>query len=70
MAEQLQHGAVCPGYFLELMAIDKFAFEHGGERILVGPGIDIRTHLNILASVPADCGDSMDCMGGNPMTMP
>jgi hypothetical protein len=70
MAEQLQHGAVCPGYFLQLMAVDKFAFHHEDELILVDPGIDIRTHLNILTSVPADCGDGMDCLGGSPMTMP
>jgi hypothetical protein len=42
------------GYFLELFAVRRFAFEHAGERLPVSPGFDLRTHLNIVTSVPAD----------------
>jgi hypothetical protein len=59
MAMDLVPGAVCPGYFLELLAIDAFAFEHEGQRILVDPGLDIATHVNIVTSVPMD-----GCMPG------
>ncbi len=41
-----------PGYFLELQAIDTFAFSHGNESIPVTPGIDIATHVNIVGSFP------------------
>jgi hypothetical protein len=62
MAEQLQAGAVCPGYFLELFAIDAFAFEHEGQRILVDPGLDIATHVNIVTSAPmGGCGGGGSC---------
>lgn len=40
------------GYFLELQAVDKFIFRHSGEDILVKPGIDISTHVNIVGSFP------------------
>ena len=53
MPSELVPGAACPGYFIELFAIDRFAFEHEGQRILVDPGIDIATHLNIVTSFPA-----------------
>jgi hypothetical protein len=53
MAMDLVPGAVCPGYFLELLAIRSFAFEHGGQQIPVDPGIDIATHVNIVSSVEA-----------------
>ena len=53
-ARSLTPGVVCPGYFLEIRAIDTFAFRHGGELIPVLPGIDNRTHLNLVASVPAE----------------
>lgn len=52
--EELESGTTCPGYFLELRALKRFAFQHGGERILVDPGVDIATHLNIVASVPGN----------------
>jgi hypothetical protein len=60
MPPELEPGAVCPGYFIELRALKRFAFEHGGERILVDPGIDISTHLNIVASTPSDGGHGDD----------
>jgi hypothetical protein len=50
---------VCPGWLLELKAIREFAFHHGGETIAVSPGIDNRTHLNIVtnyAIVPGIAG--------------
>jgi len=40
------------GYFIELVAIKKFAFSHAGQIIPVSPGIDIATHVNIVASFP------------------
>lgn len=49
---ELVPGAVCPGWFLELVAVSSFAFEHEGQRILVNPGIDLATHLNIVTSAP------------------
>ncbi len=53
MAGALTPGAICPGYFLELQATQRFAFRHGGETIPVRQGIDNRTHLNLVTSVPA-----------------
>jgi hypothetical protein len=53
MAEELTPGATCPGYFIELLAIRRFAFEHEGQRVLVEPGIDVATHLNVVTSFPA-----------------
>ncbi len=40
----------CPGWFLELKAVDSFAFQHGGETIPVHPGADNATHLNLLSN--------------------
>jgi hypothetical protein len=37
----------CPGWFLQIKAVEKFAFRHGGEVIPVRPGIDNATHLNL-----------------------
>ncbi len=45
-------GAVCPGWFLELVAISSFAFEHDGQLLRVDPGVDLATHLNLLTSRP------------------
>jgi hypothetical protein len=53
MASALTPGAICPAYFLELRAIDTFAFRHGGELIPVRPGIDLRTHHNFVTSYVA-----------------
>lgn len=41
---------VCPGWLLEITAIREFAFQHGGEKIAVSPGIDNNTHLNIVTN--------------------
>jgi hypothetical protein len=47
---------VCPGWFLQIHAVAKFAFIHGGEIIPVRNGIDNRSHLNLVTNyeiVPA-----------------
>lgn len=41
---------VCQGWFMELNAVQAFAFEHGGEVIPIYPGIDLRSHLNIVTN--------------------
>ena len=41
------------GYFLELKAVDKFYFSHHGDNILVIPGIDNSSHVNVVGSFPA-----------------
>lgn len=51
-ATELSPGDTFPGFFLELFAIETFYFEHGGDRILVRPGLDIATHVNIVGSFP------------------
>jgi hypothetical protein len=48
--EMLTPGDAYDGYFLELQAVDTFAFRHAGEDLLVRPGLDLRTHLNIVTS--------------------
>lgn len=40
----------CPGWFLQLRAVETFAFRHRGEVVAVRPGIDIATHLNLLTN--------------------
>jgi len=40
----------CPGWFLQIRAIRKFAFDHGGEIIPVRPGIDNKSHLNLVTN--------------------
>ena len=45
---------VCQGWFLQIRAVRKFAFEHGGEKIPVRPGIDNRSHLNIVTNYKND----------------
>lgn len=52
MAGMLVEGDSFDGYFLELTAVRTFAFEHGGEKIPVYPGLDLRTHLNVVSSFP------------------
>lgn len=54
MASALTPGVVCPGYFLQIRATETFTFHHGGENIPVAPGLDNRTHLNLVTSVPAE----------------
>lgn len=55
----------CPGWFLELEALESFAFQHGGDKLAVTPGADNKTHLNLLtnyALVPGITGTGS--MGG------
>lgn len=40
------------GYLLQLDAVDQFYFRHFGEELLVTPGTDIATHVNIVGSFP------------------
>jgi len=59
MAGQLEDNAenvVCPGWFLEIRAVRRFAFEHGGEMVPVRPGIDNATHLNLVTNYPEMLG--------------
>jgi len=64
-ASQLTPGTICPGYFLALQVLamssvyrenpgPQWAFHHGGENILLQPGIDIASHTNIVTSYVAD----------------
>jgi hypothetical protein len=53
MAENLTTGAICPGYFIQLIGTKAFALRHGGELIAVKPGIDNKTHLNLLTDYQA-----------------
>lgn len=41
---------VCPGWFLQIRAVAEFAFDHGGEKVPVRPGIDNATHLNLVTN--------------------
>lgn len=63
------HGLVAnqeyDGYILQLRAIREFAFVHGGEQIHVKPGIDLATHLNIVASFPEVDGGGDGGDGGH-----
>jgi hypothetical protein len=45
-------GDMRDGYLIELQAVDQFYFRHNEEEILVMPGIDISTHVNIVGSFP------------------
>ena len=45
-------GEPSDGYLIELQAVDKFYFRHNKEDLLVMPGIDISTHVNIVGSFP------------------
>jgi len=59
---------VCPGWLLEITAIREFAFQHGGEKIAVSPGIDNSTHLNIVTNysiVPGITGGANQGGGGH-----
>lgn len=51
-ASGLVSGTSFYGYFLKLLAVKTFYFRHGGEDILIRPGIDIASHVNIVASFP------------------
>lgn len=57
-AEALATGTVCPGYFLQIKALRpfgyrKWAFHHGGESLVLTPGVDNKTHLNLVTSYQA-----------------
>ena len=39
----------CFGWFIEISAVREFAFEHGNEIILVRPGLDNATHMNLVS---------------------
>jgi hypothetical protein len=41
---------VCPGWYLQIEAVQDFAFQHGGEIIPVYSGMDLRTHLNLVTN--------------------
>ena len=45
-------GDMRDGYMIALRAVDQFYFRHNDEEILVMPGIDISTHVNIVGSFP------------------
>ena len=45
---------VCFGWFLQIKAVRKFAFKHGGELIPIRPGMDNRSHLNLLTNFNND----------------
>jgi len=45
---------VCQGWFLQIKAVRAFAFEHGGEVIPIRPGLDNRSHLNVLTNFNND----------------
>jgi len=51
-ADGLVEDAIYDGYFLELQATERFYFRHAGEAILVRPGLDTATHVNIVGSFP------------------
>ena len=53
MAGELDNNAenvVCPGWFLQIKAVEKFAFQHGNVVVPVRPGIDNATHLNLVTN--------------------
>ena len=47
---------VCPGWFLQIKAVEEFAFDHGGEIVPVSPGIDNATHLNLVTNYAEELG--------------
>jgi len=76
-ASQLTPGTVCPGYFLELKVLGvsdvyrenrgpQWAFHHGGEDIVLRPGIDVASHTNIVTSYVADDTIGIDDLPAQP----
>ena len=47
---------ICPGWFMQITAVQSFAFQHGNEIIPVRPGKDNATHLNLLTNYPEGLG--------------
>lgn len=57
--ENVAEDVTCPGWFMQIKAIQSFAFQHGNEIVPVKSGIDNATHLNLLtnyAEVPSITG--------------
>ncbi|MBN1980184.1 MAG: hypothetical protein JW795_01550 [Chitinivibrionales bacterium] len=54
MAEELMEGHEYGGYVIELWAVRTFAFKHHEQTVVVRPGLDNATHLNIITSFPGD----------------
>lgn len=52
MAGDLMEGMMYDGYYLELTAKETFVFKHGDDEILVTPGLDLATHLNLVTVFP------------------
>lgn len=42
--------AICPGWFMQITAVQSFAFQHGNEIVPVTQGKDNATHLNLVAN--------------------
>ena len=40
----------CPGWFMQITAVQSFAFQHGNEIVPVMRGEDNATHLNLLTN--------------------
>lgn len=57
-ASGLEVGRGYDGYFLELDAVRTFVFRHGSDEVLVTPGTDLATHLNIVPSFPTSSSGS------------
>ena len=45
--EGVAEDVVCPGWFMQITAVQSFAFDHGGEIVPVTRGKDNATHLNL-----------------------
>ena len=45
---------VCQGWSLQIKAVREFAFKHGDELIPIRPGLDNRSHLNVLTNFNND----------------
>ncbi len=62
-AGKLVIGELYDGYFLELVAKDKFAFRHGSDLITITNGLDLATHTNLVFGFPGFTDGNND--GGN-----
>ena len=58
MVSDLMENMSYEGYFLELKAMNSFAFEHGDDLVIVKQGIDLATHLNLVTVFPDVTEDS------------
>lgn len=55
-AGQLENNAedvICPGWFMQITAVQSFAFQHGNEIVPVNRGSDNADHLNMLTNYAA-----------------